>query len=388
VTSESATGPLRGVKVVELAGIGPAPYACMLLADLGAEVLRLERPRGTLSGVIGGYDVLSRGRRTVAIDLKADGARDLVLDLVKEADVLVEAFRPGVAERLGLGPDDCRGANPRLVYARMTGWGQEGPLADRVGHDINYASITGAIAAVGEKDRKPVPPLNLVADFGGGSMFCVMGVLAALLERNTSGEGQVIDVAMVDGVSSLLSMAHGQRGAGMMPDARGSSLLDGGAPYYDTYRCSDGEYMSVGAIEPQFYEALKQTLELPDLPAQNDHASWPKMREMLADTFATKTREEWTKIFDDVDACVAPVLWLSEAANHPHLAARGTLVDVDGVTHPNTAPRFSRTPGKIGSPPRPPGADTVAALTDWGIDATRIEKLQADGAVIQVEVQG
>jgi alpha-methylacyl-CoA racemase len=386
--TEEATGPLRGIKVIELAGIGPAPYACMLLADLGAEVLRLERPRGTLSGVIGGYDVLSRGRRTVAIDLKAAGSRELVLDLVKEADVLVEAFRPGVAERLGLGPDDCRGANPRLVYARMTGWGQEGPLADRVGHDINYASITGAIAAVGEKDRKPVPPLNLVADFGGGSMFCVMGILAALLERNTSGEGQVIDVAMVDGVSSLLSMAHGQRGAGMMPDARGSSLLDGGAPYYDTYLCSDGEYMSVGAIEPQFFEALKQTLELPDLPAQNDHANWPRMREMLAEKFATKTRDEWTKIFDDVDACVAPVLWLSEAASHPHLVARSTLVDVNGVTHPNAAPRFSRTPGKIGTPPRPPGADTVAALSDWGIDTTRIGKLQADGAVVQVEVQG
>ncbi|MGN6473063.1 MAG: CaiB/BaiF CoA transferase family protein [Mycobacteriales bacterium] len=385
--TEEATGPLRGIKIIELAGIGPAPYACMLLADLGAEVLRLERPRGTLSGVIGGYDVLSRGRRSVAIDLKAPGARELVLDLVKEADVLVEAFRPGVAERLGLGPEDCRGANRRLVYARMTGWGQEGPLADRVGHDINYASITGAIAAVGEKDRKPVPPLNLIADFGGGSMFCVMGILAALLERGTSGEGQVIDVAMVDGVSSLLSMAHGQRGAGMMPDARGSSLLDGGAPYYDTYRCSDGEYMAVGAIEPQFFAALKETLELPDLPDQGDHASWPQMREMLAETFATKTRDEWAKIFDDVDACVAPVLWLSEAPHHPHLVARGTLLDVGGVTHPNAAPRFSRTPGKIGRPPRPPGADTTAALTDWGIEPTRVEKLQADGTVVQVEIQ-
>jgi alpha-methylacyl-CoA racemase len=382
------TGPLRGVKVLELAGIGPAPYACMLLGDLGAEVLRLERPRGTLSGVIGGYDVLSRGRRSVAIDLKAAGAREVVLELAQQADVLVEAFRPGVAERLGLGPEDCRGVNPRLVYARMTGWGQEGPLADRVGHDINYASITGAIAAVGEKDRKPVPPLNLVADFGGGSMFCVMGILAALIERAISGEGQVIDVAMVDGVSSLLSMAHGQRGAGMMPDARGSSLLDGGAPYYDTYQCADGEYMSVGAIEAQFFAALKETLELPDLPDQGDHANWPKMREMLAEKFATKTREEWTKIFDEVDACVAPVLWLSEAPKHPHLVARNTLVDVNGVTHPNAAPRFSRTPGKIGSPPRPPGADTVAALTDWGIDPTTIEKLQADGAVVQVEVQG
>lgn len=387
MTSHDKTGPLRGLKVIELAGIGPAPYACMLLGDLGAEILRLERPRGSLSGVLGGYDVLSRGRRTVAIDLKAPGARGLVLDLVTEADVLVEAFRPGVAERLGLGPADCREANPRLVYARMTGWGQEGPLANRVGHDINYASITGAIAAVGEKGRKPVPPLNLVADFGGGSMFCVMGILAALVERQSSGEGQVIDVAMVDGVSSLLSMAHGQRAAGMMPDARGSSLLDGGSPYYDTYRCADGEYVSVGAIEPQFFHALKETLELPDLPEQNDHASWPKMRQMLAEKFATKTRDEWTEIFEGVDACVAPVLWLSEAQRHPHLVARNTLVDVGGVTHPNAAPRFSRTPGEIGAAPRPPGADTVAALTDWGIDPTRIEKLQADGTVVQVEVR-
>jgi alpha-methylacyl-CoA racemase len=374
--------------VIELAGIGPAPYACMLLSDMGAEVLRLERSKGTISGVLGGYDVLSRGRRSVAIDLKAPGARELVLELCKEADVLIEAFRPGVAERLGVGPEDCRGANPRLVYARMTGWGQEGPLADRVGHDINYASITGAIAAIGEKDRKPVPPLNLVADFGGGSMFCVMGVLAALLERQTSGEGQVIDVAMVDGVSSLLSMAHGQASAGMMPDARGSSLLDGGAPYYDTYKCSDGEYMSVGAIEAQFYETLKQTLGLADLPAQGDHANWPKMREMLTEKFATKTRDEWAAIFDGVDACVAPVRWLSEAKNDPHLVARGTLVEMGGVTNPAPAPRFSRTPGRIAGPPKHPGTDTVAALTDWGVDKAEVDRLVAAGVVVQVEAQG
>ncbi|HVS67984.1 MAG TPA: CaiB/BaiF CoA-transferase family protein [Mycobacteriales bacterium] len=383
--TEQSSGPLHGIKVIELAGIGPAPYACMLLSDMGAEVLRLERAKGTISGVLGGYDVLSRGRRSVAIDLKAPGARELVLELCKEADVLIEAFRPGVAERLGVGPKDCREANPRLVYARMTGWGQEGPLADRVGHDINYASITGAIAAIGEKDRKPVPPLNLVADFGGGSMFCVMGVLAALLERQASGEGQVIDVAMVDGVSSLLSMAHGQASAGMMPDARGSSLLDGGAPYYDTYKCSDGEYMSVGAIEPQFYEALKQTLELPDLPGQGDHAAWPKMREMLAEKFATKTRDEWAAIFDDVDACVAPVLWLSEAKSHPHLAARGTLVEMGGVTNPAPAPRFSRTPGRIAGPPKHPGTDTVAALTEWGIEKAEVDRLVETGVVVQVE---
>ncbi|HEX3898194.1 MAG TPA: CaiB/BaiF CoA-transferase family protein [Mycobacteriales bacterium] len=379
------TGPLKGIKVIELAGIGPAPYACMLMSDLGAEVLRLERSRGGIMGAIAGFDVLSRGRRSVAIDLKAPGARELVIDLVKEADVLVEAFRPGVAERLGLGPDDCLGANPKLVYARMTGWGQDGPLANRVGHDINYASITGAIAAVGEKDRKPVPPLNLVADFGGGSMFCVMGVLAALLERNTSGEGQVIDVAMVDGVTSLLSMAHGQQAAGMMPDARGSSLLDGGAPYYDTYVCSDGEYMSVGAIEPQFFAELQRVLDLPDLPGQGDHPNWPKMREMLAAAFATKTRGEWAVVFDDVDACVAPVYWLSEAKAHPHLIARGTLTDVGGIHQPSSAPRFSRTPGQVGHPAQTPGTDTVEALTDWGVDKAELDKLLDAGVVVQAQ---
>jgi alpha-methylacyl-CoA racemase len=384
-SADHKTGPLSGIKVIELAGIGPAPYACMLLSDLGAEVLRLERSRAGIMGAMANFDVLSRGRRSVAIDLKASGARELVLELVQEADVLIEAFRPGVAERLGLGPEDCRGANPRLVYARMTGWGQDGPLSNRVGHDINYASITGAIAAVGEKDRKPVPPLNLVADFGGGSMFCVMGVLAALLERNTSGEGQVIDVAMVDGVTSLLSMAHGQQAAGMMPNARGSSLLDGGAPYYDTYVCSDGEYMSVGAIEPQFFAELQRVLELPDLPGQGDHPSWPKMREMLAAKFATKTRDEWTTIFDDVDACVAPVYWLSEAKQHPHLVARGTLSEVGGIYQPSPAPRFSRTPGQVGHPAQTPGTDTVEALTDWGVDKAELDKLLDAGVVVQAQ---
>jgi alpha-methylacyl-CoA racemase len=267
----------------------------------------------------------------------------------------------------------------------MTGWGQEGPIADRVGHDINYAAITGAIAAVGEPGRKPVPPLNLIADFGGGSMFAVMGILAALLERGTSGEGQVIDVAMVDGATSLLSMAHGQRQAGMMPDARGSSLLDGGTPYYDTYRCSDGEYMSVGAIEGQFFEILRQTLELPDLPDQGDHANWPKMRELLTEKFATKTRDEWAAIFDEVDACVMPVLWLSEAPSHPHLAARESFVDNGGIIQPNAAPRFSRTPGKVGAPPKAPGTDTITALRDWKIDDATVERLLGSGAVVQVD---
>jgi alpha-methylacyl-CoA racemase len=377
------SGPLSGVKVVELAGIGPAPYACMLLADMGAEVLRLERPTGNMSTLMGAYDVMSRGRRSVAIDLKAPGATDLVLELVAQADVLVEAYRPGVAERLGVGPQECLAANPRLVYARMTGWGQEGPLADRVGHDINYAGITGAIAAIGEPGRKPVPPLNLVADFGGGSTFCVMGILAALLERVSSGTGQVVDVAMVDGVSSLLSMAHSQRAVGLMSDDRGTNMLDGGTPYYDTYRTADGEYMSVGALEDHFFDELTRVLDIPDLPPQHDKAQWPRMREMFAQRFATKTRAEWVEIFDGVDACVAPIWRLSEAERDPHLVARRTLVDVNGMVQPAPAPRFSRTPGAVGQPARKPGQDTTEALRDWGIKDATIDRLLADGAVVQ-----
>jgi alpha-methylacyl-CoA racemase len=374
-------GPLAGIKVIELAGIGPAPYACMLLADLGAEVLRLERSTGSMSTLLGAYDTLSRGRRTVAIDLKAVGASELVLELCAEADVLVEAYRPGVAERLGVGPDACLAANPRLVYARMTGWGQDGPMADRVGHDINYAAITGAISAIGEKDRKPVPPLNLVADFGGGSMFCIMGVLAALIERQTSGKGQVVDVAMVDGVTSLLAMAHSQRSAGIMSDERGSNMLDGGTPYYDTYRTSDGEYMSVGALEPQFFAELARVLDIPGLPEQNDVATWPTMRELMAATFASKTRAEWIEAFDGVDACVAPIWRLSEALADPHLNARQTLVEANGSMQPAPAPRFSRTPGAIGAAAKKPGSDTSEALADWGIK--NVDELISSGIVTQ-----
>jgi alpha-methylacyl-CoA racemase len=379
----SKPGPLAGIKVVELAGIGPAPHACMLLGDLGAEVLQLTRPGGGMHSFLGRYDVLARGRRSVAIDLKAPGATDLVLELVREADVLVEAFRPGVAERLGVGPDVCLAANPRLVYARMTGWGQDGPLSPRVGHDIDYAAIAGAISAIGEPGRKPVPPLNLVADFGGGAMFCVTGVLAALLERATSGAGQVIDVAMVDGVSSLLAMAHGQRSAGIMSDERGTNLLDGGAPYYDTYRCADGEYLALGAIEPQFFAELVRVLDLADVPAQGDVAAWPRMREQFAETIARRTRAEWIETFDGVDACVSPVWRLSEAAADPHLRQRRTLVDIDGVIQPGVAPRFSRTPGAIGDAAKQPGADTAEALADWGVDVATIDRLLAAGTIVQ-----
>ena len=372
-------GPLHGVRVLELAGIGPAPFACMLLADLGADVLRLDRAQA-VGLQVSGPDVLARGRRSVALDLKAAGAADLVLQLVEHADVLVEGYRPGVAERLGIGPEPCLARNPRLVYGRMTGWGQDGPWASYVGHDINYAGLAGAIAAVGEPGRKPVPPLNLVADFGGGAMFLVSGVLAALVERGTSGRGQVVDAAMVDGVTSMMAMFYGLRAGGMWRDERGSNLLDGGAPFYDTYACADGEHMAVGALEPQFFAALRETLGL-DLPEQWDVAAWPRMREQLTEAFLTRSRDEWAAVFEGVPACVTPVLRLAEAADHPHLAARAATVEVDGVAQPAPAPRFSRTPAAEPTPPRPAGADTRAALADWGVEPAALDSLLATGVV-------
>jgi alpha-methylacyl-CoA racemase len=378
----SAAGPLAGVRVVELAGIGPGPYACMLLADMGADVVRVERPGG--GGLsLASYDVLDRGRRSVAVDLKSPAGTEVVLRLVEQADVLVEGFRPGVAERLGIGPEVCLGRNPRLVYGRMTGWGQDGPLAPRAGHDIDYAAVTGALAAVGEPGGKPVPPLNLVADFGGGALFLVTGVLAALVERSGSGRGQVVDAAMVDGVTSLLSMFYGLRHAGLWRDERGTNLLDGGAPFYDTYRCADGGYVAVGALEPQFFAALLHTLALDDVPAQHDVARWPELRQRLAEAFLTRTRDEWAAVFDDVDACVAPVLTLGEAASHPHVAARGLVVERDGVQQPAPAPRFSRTPSQLGRGPGSPGRDTREALRAWGFEDADVERLIDDGAVLQ-----
>jgi alpha-methylacyl-CoA racemase len=374
-------GPLRGVRVVELAGIGPGPYACMLLADLGADVLRIDRP-GAGPGPVGS-DLLGRGRRSVALDLKRPEAAEVVLRLVEWADALVEGFRPGVAERLGIGPAECLARNPRLVYARMTGWGQQGPLAPRVGHDINYIGLTGALAAVGEAGRKPVPPLNLVADFGGGAMFLVLGVLAALVERAGSGRGQVVDAAMVDGVTSLLTLFYGLRAGGQWRDERGSNALDGGAPFYDSYQCADGRYVAVGALEPQFWAALVDTLGLADLPGQWDVARWPELRARLAEAFATRSRDEWAAVFADVDACVTPVLTLGEAAGHPHLAARGTVVEHGGVRQPAAAPRFSRTPGALTVPPPTPGADTRAALRDWGFDPAEVQRLEEAGVAVQ-----
>ncbi|MBL7488870.1 CoA transferase [Frankia sp. AgB1.9] len=364
------TGPLAGLRVVELAGIGPGPHAAMVLADLGADVVRVERPAtgGAIPGAPATGDHLMRGRRSVALDLKDAAGKERLLALVERADVLIEGYRPGVAERLGVGPDVCLDRNPRLVYARMTGWGQDGPWAHTAGHDLNYISVTGILHAIGPRDGKPVVPLNLVGDFGGGSMFLLTGILAALWERERSGAGQVVDAAMVDGASVLAQMMWAWRATGFWSDERGTNVLDGGAPYYDTYVCADGRHVAVGAIEPQFYAALLAGLGLTDdaaLPRQNDRAGWPALRARLAATFLTRTRDEWATVFDGTDACVTPVLTFAEATTHPHLTARGTLMTLDGVQQPAPAPRFSRTAPAVPSPPPLTGADTDAVLADW-----------------------
>jgi len=380
------TGPLTGLRVVELAGLGPAPYACMLLAELGADVVRIDRPGAASLIVDPEKDALNRSRPSVAVDLKSPGGRDVLLRLLDDADVLVEGLRPGVLERLGIGPDEVLGRNPRLVYARMTGWGQDGPLAERAGHDINYLGLTGALHAIGTAD-KPVAPLNIGADFGGGSMFLLVGILAALFERQTSGRGQVVDAAMVDGASSLVTMIYGLLGAGLWRDRRQANLLDGGAPFYDTYACADGRHVAVGALEPQFYVAFLEGLGLTGaLPGgQYDLAHWPEHRRRFAEAFATRTRDEWADAFAGTDACVTPVLGLREAPVHPHLAARGTFVEQDGASLPGPAPRFSRTPGAVRGPARRPGADTTAVLTDWGFTADEVRALLTSGAVAEAE---
>ncbi|MCW2580061.1 MAG: L-carnitine dehydratase/bile acid-inducible protein [Blastococcus sp.] len=383
------TGPLSGIRVVELSGLGPAPYACTLLAELGADVIRVDRPGGGTRLVPSEDEVLHRSRPCVAVDLKSPAGREVVLRLVAEADVLVEALRPGVTERLGLGPDDCLARNPRLVYARMTGWGQEGPLAARAGHDINYLGLTGALHAMGTAD-KPIPPLNIGADFGGGSLFLIIGILSALLERGSSGRGQVVDTAMVDGASSLITMVYGMLAAGLWQDKRASNLLDTGAPFYDTYACADGKHVAVGAIEPQFYAQLLEGLGLTGQlsGAQLDVAHWSEHRRRIADAIATRTRDEWTEVFQDTDACLTPVLSLREAPVHPHMAARGVFVEQDGVTQPGPAPRFSRTPGAVRSGPRLPGQDTTEALVAWGFAADELPQLLADGAIAQATSAG
>jgi alpha-methylacyl-CoA racemase len=377
------SGPLHGVRVVELVGIGPGPFAGMLLADLGADVIRIDRPGGAGLVVPTAQDVLSRGRPSVAVNLKDPRAVEVVLELVERADILIEGFRPGVTERLGLGPEACHARNPRLVYGRITGWGQDGPLSQTAGHDVNYISVAGALDPIGRAGGPPQIPLNLLGDFAGGSMYLVTGVLAALTHARSTGEGQVVDAAITDGAAHLLSMQLSMQAAGLWSTERGTNLLDSGAPYYDIYETSDGRWMSVGALEPRFYEVLVSVLGLQDAPDRNDLAQWPQLRKVLAETFATRTQAEWTALFDGTDACVAPVVPMHEAAQHPHNVARETYVDEGGVVQPAPAPRFSQTPAILTTPPVRPGANTAEALAAWGI--TDIDQLIADGVAVQAE---
>ena len=377
-------GPLSGLSVVELAGIGPAPYAATLLADLGADVVRVDRPSGSTSAVDPTKDPLRRSRRSIAIDLRDPDGIAVVEQLVGRADILLEGFRPGVTERLGLGPDRCLEINPRLVYGRITGWGNKGPLAHTAGHDITYIAITGALDAIGRPGERPVPPANFVGDFGGGSTFLVIGILAAVIEAQQSGRGQVVDAAIVDGASSLTAILHGLIASGRWrEDQRGDNMLDGGFPWYDTYGTSDGKYVAVGALEHEFYAQLLDRLGLDprEYGDRSDRAKWSALRRALADAFRTRTRDEWSKLFSEGDACVAPVLSLTEAATHPHLAARRTFVDVAGMTQPAPAPRFSRTSPEDPEPAVAPGANTREILEELAVSG--IDNLLARGAVTQ-----
>jgi alpha-methylacyl-CoA racemase len=371
-------GPLDGLRVVELAGLGPVPYCAMLMADLGADVVRVDRPGQPADPP---WPVVGRGRRSVIVDLKHDAGPEALLALAERADVLLEPFRPGVAERLGIGPDACRNRSPRLVYGRMTGWGQTGPWSRMAGHDIDYIAVTGALHAIGREGGPPQPPLNLLGDFAGGSMFLLTGVLAALWERERSGRGQVVDASIVDGTASLTAFVHGLRAVGMWRDERGVNPLDTGAPYYDVYETADGEWMAVGAIEPAFFAELVRLLPLEGAPPQHDREQWPRLRAMLAARFRERSRDEWVEVFAGTDACVAPVLSFAEAAGHPQLAARGTLVEHDGVLQPAPAPRFSRTPGAISRSAPVAGAHSRQVYDEWGV-STADELIRA-GAVIE-----
>ncbi|MFD4022715.1 CaiB/BaiF CoA transferase family protein [Streptomyces sp. NPDC058576] len=365
-------GPLTGVRVVELAGIGPGPFAAMLLADLGADVVRVDRPGGAGLGIDPAYDLTNRNKRSVLLDLKSDEGPARVLDLVERADILIEGYRPGVAERLGVGPDACLARNSKLVYGRMTGWGQDGPLADRAGHDIAYIALTGTLSMIGEPDEPPTVPANLVGDYAGGSLYLVVGVLAGLQHARAHGEGQVVDAAIVDGAAHLATMIHGMLAAGSWQDRRGANLLDGGCPFYGTYATSDGGHMAVGPLEGQFYAEFAGLLGIAEaFPDRWDLARWDELRAAVTERFLTRTRAEWTEVFAGTDACVAPVLSLTEAPHHPHLAARATFVDHGGLTQPAPAPRFSATPVSVRRGPARPGADTEAVAADWDVPALR-----------------
>jgi len=378
-------GPLTGIHIVEMAAIGPVPLAGMLLSDLGADIIRIDRTKGGSSLGDNPADVTGRGRRSIAIDLKQATGVEAVLRLVEWADVLLEGFRPGVMEKNGLGPDVCLARNPRLIYGRMTGWGQHGPLAHAAGHDINYIAITGALAAIGRRQGGPVPPLNLLGDYGGGTMYLLLGVLSALVERNASGKGQVIDAAITDGVVSLLAYHLTQQALGMWSRERQNNMLDGGAHYYDTYECADGRWISVGSIEPQFYTLLLEKIGIPmdeaGLDAHFTPTRWPALKERIAAVFRMRTCAQWCELMEGTDVCFAPVLSMDEAPDYPHNRARGTFVARDGVVQPAPAPRFSRTPGEIQGPPVAVGQHTDEVLTMLGFDAAAIARLRADGAV-------
>ena len=378
-------GVLSGYRVIELAGIGPGPMCAMLLSDMGADVLRIDRTAdaGLGVGMDAKYSLLNRGRRSVAFDLKRPEAIEAVLRLVEKADALIEGFRPGVTERLGLGPDHCLARNPRLIYGRMTGWGQEGPLAHASGHDINYIALSGALHSIGRKGEAPVPPLNLVGDFGGGALYLALGVVAGLLEAQKSGLGQVVDAAMVDGAASLMTLIYGMHGLGVWNNERGDNLLDTGAHFYEVYETRDGKHVAIGSIEAKFYEELLRLsgLEGEELPDQHDRNSWPAMKQRLKTLFRTRTRDEWCKIMEGSDVCFAPVLSMDEAPRHPHNRHRGTFVEQGGVTQPGPAPRFSRTPSAIQRPPATPGEHTEEALRDWGFANSDLERLRKSGAI-------
>jgi alpha-methylacyl-CoA racemase len=373
------SGPLTSLRVVEFSGIGPGPLVGQLLADLGADVVTVDRRSAKADPA----DVNRRNKRSVALDLRKAEGLAAVRCLLAGADVLIEGFRPGVMERLGLGPEHCLSANPRLVYGRITGWGQTGPLARTAGHDINYLGITGALHAIGRPDEPPVPPLNLVADFGGGSMFLIFGILAALFERSKSGHGQVVDAAMVDGVPAMMGLLHGKLARGQWSEQRGSNLLDGGAPFYRTYQTADGKYLSVGALEPQFFAELVHRAGLPEqqIEIRNDREQWPDMHTRYAEMFRQRTRDEWMALFEGSDACAGPVLNFTEAAQHPHNAARGTFFRQDGVLQAAPAPRFGRTPAAWPRPPGAPGADTHVVLKESGATDEEIRQWQAAGAL-------
>ncbi len=378
-------GPLGGLRIVEIAGIGPGPFCAMMLADMGADVIRVDRA----DRVRGGdpdqppADVMNRGRRSIGVDLKSTDGIEVVMRLVASSDALIEGFRPGVAERLGIGPDECLARNPALVYGRMTGWGQSGPYASTAGHDINYVALSGTLDAIGRVDSGPVPPLNLVGDFGGGAAYLAFGIVCAVLEARTSGTGQVVDAAMVDGAASLATFFYGLRAMGIWDDQRGTNMLDTGAHYYDVYECADGKFVSVGSIEPQFYAELREKLQLddPKWDAQNDKRQWPALKVELAEIFKTRTRDEWCELIEGSDVCFAPVLSMSEAPSHAHNLARGTFTEVAGVVQPRPAPRFSRTDGEIVRPPPHAGQHSDEVLAECGFDLDEVAELRSVGAV-------